>query len=264
LKGLILILTPHNARPSDLLMPNRAVKPALRLSLILGLSTLLGACNESNLPETTRITTVQQATETDKPLMPLPTVIIQPEADSAFYAHAGIHIESEAARRYGNPTFLQWVEEVNGKKLKSFKQGDKVYFPTLLHAFQQAKLDPAYLPAIQALSEAHTQFYQQLPAYLQARPRDNKASTITLPPAVQQGLQTSQRLVQQSIQLLQQPKAKHRVPKQALQQLEALHNELDSLSAGKIDGYGYDYNMAQQHFGYAFSYLLQWTKQGYR
>ena len=81
---------------------------------------------------------------------------------------------------------------------------------------------------------------------------------------MQQGLQTSQRLVQQSLQRLKQPKATHHVPKKALQQLESLHNELDSLSAGKIDGYGYDYDMAQQHFGYALSYLLQWTKQGYR
>jgi len=81
---------------------------------------------------------------------------------------------------------------------------------------------------------------------------------------VQQGLQTSQRLVQQSLQRLKQPKATHHVPKKALQQLESLHSELDSLSAGKVDGYGYDYDMVQQHFGYAFSYLLQWTKQGYR
>ena len=232
---------------------------------MLGLSPLLLACNESNSLETTSATTAQQATEPAKPLMPLPTVITQPEADSAyFYVHAGIHIEGEAARRYGSKSFLQFVELVNGKTLVPFKQDDTVYFPSLLNAFQQAKLDPAYLPAMQALSEAHTQFYQQLPAYLQARLRGNQATRMTLAPAVQQGWQTSQRLVQKSIQVLQQPKAKHRVPKKALQQLEALHNELSSLSAGYVDGYGYDYDMAQQHFGYAFSYLLHWTKQGYR
>ena len=96
------------------------------------------------------------------------------------------------------------------------------------------------------------------------RPRGTQATTMTLPPEVQQGWQTSQSLVQQTITLLSQPKAKHRLPKKALQQLEALHNELGSLCAGQVDGYGYDYDMVQQHFGYAFSYLLQWTKQGYR
>ena len=243
-------------------MPNRAVKPALHLSLILGLSALLLACNEGDQSQSSTIsTTPKPATEPSPPLIPIPTVITQPEV---FYVPVSMPIEAGVKRRYGSSTFLQFVEGVNGKKLKSFKQGDKVYFPTLLHAFQQAKLDTDYLPAIQALSEAHTQFYQQLPAYLQARSRSHQARTITLPPAVQQGLQTSQRLVQQSLQRLKQPKATHHVPKKALQQLESLHSELDRLSAGKVDGYGYDYDIVQQHFGYAFSYLLQWTKQGYR
>lgn len=243
-------------------MPNRVIKLNFELSLAVGLSALLLACNEGGQSQSSTIPTQPKpATEPSLPLIPIPTVITQPEV---FYVLVSMPIEADVKRCYGSPTFLQFVEGVNGKKLKSFKQGDKVYFPTLLHAFQQAKLDPDYLPAIQALSEAHTQFYQQLPAYLQARSRSHQARTITLPPAVQQGLQTSQRLVQQSLQRLKQPKATHHVPKKALQQLESLHSELDSLSAGKVDGYGYDYDMVQQHFGYAFSYLLQWTKQGYR
>ena len=243
-------------------MLNRVIKLNFELSLAVGLSALLLACNEGGQSQSSTIPTQPKpATEPSLPLIPIPTVITQPEV---FYVPVSMPIEADVKRRYGSPTFLQWVEGVNGKKLKSFKQGDKVYFPTLLHAFQQAKLDPDYLPAIQALSEAHTQFYQQLPAYLQARSRSHQARTIALPPTVQQGLQASQRLVQQAITQLSQPKAKHRVPKKALQQLESLHSELDSLSTGKVDGYGYDYDMVQQHFGYAFSYLLQWTKQGYR
>jgi hypothetical protein len=203
------------------------------------------------------------ASEPSKSLMLLPTVMTQSEADAAYF-YGYMHIENEVKRRYGSQSFLQFVEGVNGKKLASFKQHAKVYFPTLLKAFQQAKLDPQYLPAIQALSEAHTQFYQQFPAYLQARPQGNQATRMPLAPAVQQGFQTSQYLIQQAITQLKQPKAKHRVPKKAIQQLEALHSELGSLNAGQVDGYGYDYDMVQQHFGYAFSYLLQWTKQGYR
>ena len=243
-------------------MLNRVIKLNFELSLAVGLSALLLACNEGGQSQSSTIPTPPKpATEPSLPLIPIPTVITQPEV---FYVPVSMPIEADVKRRYGSSTFLQFVEGVNGKKLKSFKQSDKVYFPTLLHAFQQAKLDTDYLLAIQALSEAHTQFYQQLPAYLQARSRSHQARTITLPPAVQQGLQTSQRLVQQSLQRLKQPKATHHVPKKALQQLESLHSELDSLSAGKVDGYGYDYDMVQQHFGYAFSYLLQWTKQGYR
>ncbi len=247
-------------------MPNRAAKLLFKLSLVLGLSALFLACKETEQSQSrTMPATPKPASESSHPLMPLPTVLTQPEADSAyFYEKTGMHIENEVKRRYGSQSFLQFVELVNGQKLAPFKQNTKVYFPTLLNAFQQAQLDPQYRPAIQILSEAHTQFYQQLPAYLQIRSRSHQASTITLPPTMQQGLQTSQHLVQQSIQRLKQPKAKHHVPKKALQQLESLYSELDSLSAGKVDGYGYDYDMVQQHFGYAFSYLLQWTKQGYR
>ena len=220
------------------------------------------ACHESAPSQNSAVPkTPKRVSEPSKPLTPLPTVLTQP---AAVYAHAGVQIEAEVKQRYGSPTFLQFVELVNGKKLAPFQHDAKIYLPNLLNAFQQAKLDPYYLPALQAFVEAHAQFYQQLPVYLQARPRGTPATTITLPYEVQQGLQTSQRLVQQAIRQLSQPKAKHRVPKKALQQLESLHGELDSLSAGKIDGYGYDYDMAQQHFGYAFSYLLQWTKQGYR
>jgi hypothetical protein len=112
-------------------MPNRAAKSLFKLSLAIGLSGLLVACHESAPSQNSAIPkTPKHVSEPSKPLTPLPTVLTQP---AAVYAHAGVQIEAEVKQRYGSPTFLQFVELVNGTRLQPFKQNTHVYLPNLLN-----------------------------------------------------------------------------------------------------------------------------------
>jgi hypothetical protein len=178
----------------------------------------------------------------------------------------GMLLRDMAAEAYGHERFYRFIMVVNGLTDETkIPAGKMLQTPSIAAAFHDAGLDPRYQPAINALAKVAMEFQAILPAYLKARETSgDSVGTFAIPQDIQSALSSQANVIVAVKRVLNKAQAPHQRPTTTIQHLEQAESWLRILAQGKIDGYGYDYDLVGQHTALSLSCAFVWMKEGYR
>lgn len=198
---------------------------------------------------------------------PLPAVAeaeVPAPASLTVTLQPGDNLRAIGAKAYGHEKFSGFVARLNGiADPEKVAAGATLKTPALPVAFREAGLDPAYQPAINAMSKACTDFYAALPAYLEARkPSGLTRGNFAIPEQFRETFTRCADAIDAGTHVLEAAKEPHKVPRMTIDQFTQASAQLRFLARGGIEDY--DYEMVGQRLGLAFTNALIWTQEGHK
>lgn len=200
---------------------------------------------------------------------PLPSVAtedIPAPSTASSVIKRGNTLQDIARAAYGKNHFSGFVAELNGiQSANEPTAGTTVKTPSISVAFRDAGLSARYQPAINVLAKAWLDYLEVLPAYVSARQSSGvQRGTFTITDPLRDKLLACARAVEAAVRVLRSAKPPHAAPRMTVRQFEEAATHLRTLASGECDGYGYDYDLVGQHFGYGFRNALIWAKNQHR
>jgi hypothetical protein len=199
---------------------------------------------------------------------PLPKVEIskiRAPASPTVVVESGSNLRAVAAAAYGHEDFSDFVGQLNGiASPEGLIAGTTLKTPSLPIAFRDAKLDPHYLPAIDALAKAWQDLQTALPDYTKERNasglHDGQAFSIS--EDLRTRITHCADTIDAALDVLRHPLPGHNTPHKTIGQFASVSDSLRRLSAGVIYSRDYDTFMLQKRFGLGFANALMWAKAG--
>jgi hypothetical protein len=203
------------------------------------------------------------------PPAPLPIVAeaeIPAPASPTVTVEAGSNLRAIAAKAYGHEKFSGFVARLNDlPDPEQVTAGAILKTPSLPVAFREAGLDHRYQPAINALAKACTDFYDELPSYLEARKASGvERGTFAIPEKSRDTFLKCADAIDAARRELETAKEPHKAPRMTLDQFAQASSLLRELATGSIDGYGYDSDLIGQRLGLGFTNAIVWTQENHR
>ena len=166
----------------------------------------------------------------------------------------------------GHERFYRFIMVVNGlTDAAKISAGKTLQTPSIAAAFQDARLDSRYQPAINALAKAAMEFQALVPVYMTVRQASGVSSgTFAIPKDIRSAFFAQADAMEAAKNVLRKVQPPHEIPTITIQHLEQSVTLLRILAKGEIDGYGYDYDMVSQHTALSLSCAFVWMKDGYR
>jgi hypothetical protein len=200
---------------------------------------------------------------------PLPVVAVSdvpPPASLTVTVERGSNLRSIADWAYGHENFSGFLAVINGiADPGRINAGAVLRTPSLAVAFHDAGLDARYQPAINALAKACTDYYQVEPDYLVVRGASGITEGVfSIPTSIKTAFGAIADTIDAVVASLQLVEPPHSAPRAALGQLGQASAQIRELASGRIDGYGYDYDLVGKRLGLGFTDAIIWTKQGHR
>ncbi|WAC21396.1 hypothetical protein OVA24_08350 [Luteolibacter sp. SL250] len=226
--------------------------------LAIGALLLLAGCDKaSRKPSGT-------ASAPPAPPPPLPVVAIAdvpPPSTPEVELKPGSNLGIVAQDAYGHERFSGFLSVVNGiTDPTKIRDGTELKTPAIPVAFQDAGVDPAYQPAINALAKAATDYFAQSGAFRGALSATTESGKPELSPGVTSVFTSSADAVDAAVAVLEEAKPPHTVPKKSIEQFRQASTHLRKLAKGDIATDDYSQDLVGQRFGLGFTNALLWTK----
>lgn len=144
--------------------------------------------------------------------------------------------------------------------------GQEIRTPSLARIFQESGVDGQYQNAVNVLCKDVTEFHVLLPEYLRSRENalGGKAGEFEIPKRLKDQMIRIATEIDACCAMLDQAQLPHQAPKKSIGQFKQATFWLRQLAAGNADGYGYDYDLVDQHLARGLENALIWVQSGHR
>lgn len=189
---------------------------------------------------------------------------VQAPVSSEVVVPCGSNLRAIAVTAYGSEEFANFLGQLNGVLVpERLQAGATLKTPSLPVAFRDARLDPRYQPAMNALAKTWQDLQTILPEYARARDasglRDGKSFQIA--PELQRKLVGCADVIDAATEIFRHPANGQSSPKTAVRQFAEASSSLRELSTGVIGSHDYDLVMIQKRMGAGFYHALMWTQK---
>lgn len=191
----------------------------------------------------------------DVPAPPSPIVELKP----------GANLGIVAQEAYGHERFSGFLSVINHiEDPTKIRDGTQLKTPSIPIAFQEAGVDAAYQPAINALAKAASDYFSSRPAFQGALSLSNESGKPELSSGLKATFTTSADAVDAAAAVLEGAKEPHTVPKKSIEQFRQASARLRELAKDNISTDDYNQDVVGQHFGLGFTNSILWTKEGHK
>lgn len=186
--------------------------------------------------------------------------------DFLYQVKKGDTLQALSAKYYGSEHYYRLIMLHNNlEKPEDLKVGEKIRLPEFKVLFDGEPIQDAFAEELDLLLETRRKYLKVEKRLWELHRADWKKRIVDLPEEVKDTLELAACKVSKASEGFRAEKPEVvESPQSLLNQLSSLEANLESLSKGSNDGYGYDLDMVHQRLALALTYGVKWGRNGFR